>query len=473
MKLPAVRPPLPTPAERTAAGKAARTRAPRSSHGEWTPGPDRRDPVAILEDQAPSRVPSLVPIRYARMAETPFTFFRGAAAVMAADLAQTPNAGQTVQVCGDAHLSNFGMFSSPERDLLFDLNDFDETLPGPWEWDVKRLVASGMIAARVNGFSVADQEEAVRSAVVSYRGAMLEFAGMSNLDVWYARLAVDELIAQLRAGNEGDARAVSSLERSATKARRKTSLRAFTKLACEQDGKLLIRSQPPLIVPVEDIPDPHGVESEHRRLAAVVETYRASLPDDRCHLLKDYRYADAAHKVVGVGSVGTRCWAILLSGRDHTDPLFLQAKEAQASVLEPYLGASAYANHGRRVVEGQRLMQAASDSMLGWMSIVGTDGRERDFYMRQLWDGKGSADIDTMDAPVLAGYMGLCGWTLARAHARSGDRLAIAGYLGRGTVFDDAIVRYATTYADQNEHDHAALQSAIATGRVTAAAPGS
>jgi len=450
---------------RAAAGKAARSQAPRSAHAEWGPAVDRADPVDVLERQASSRVPELVPIRYGRMAVSPFTFYRGAAAVMAADLARTPVSGLQVQVCGDAHLSNFGAFAAPDRRLVFDLNDFDETLPGPWEWDVKRLAASFEIAARENGFRRKERRAVVRTASREYREAMRAFAGRRNLEVWYARLDAETVLRLLRA--EGS-KLAKRAERGVAKAHAKDSLRALDRLTHEVDGELRIVSRPPLIVPVEELLAGEGSFDVEAAIRGVIESYGETLKSDRRRLLETYRFRHLARKVVGVGSVGTRAWIVLLTGRDDADPLFLQAKEAQASVLEPYLGESRFQNHGQRVVEGQWLMQAASDSFLGWCPTTGIDGRQRDFYVRQLWDGKGSSDIEAMTPRTMEIYAHLCGWTLARAHARSGDPVAIGAYLGSGETFDAAIAEFSTLYADQNERDHAALLDAIDAGRVKA-----
>jgi uncharacterized protein (DUF2252 family) len=445
------------PAERAAAGKAARADRPRSGHAELGDAP--RDPVAILTKQDESRVSDLVPIRYARMLASPFAFFRGAAAVMAADLAETPATPLTVQLCGDAHLSNFGVFSAPDRRLVFDCNDFDETCPGPFEWDVKRLVASVAIAARQRGFGKKARRAATLATAAGYRKAIREYAAMRSLDVWYSRIDVEPVLESLRA--QADERRLRRLERNLDKARAKDSIRAYGKLTEESGGKVRIRSDPPLIVPIEELAG--GAEVE-RQLREVVASYRESLSPDRQHLAASYRYVHAARKVVGVGSVGTRAWIVLLRGRDEHDPLFLQAKEAGPSVLEPYAGQSSYDHHGRRVVEGQRLMQAASDIFLGWVSVTGVDGVERCFYVRQLWDGKGSADVEGFSAEELATYGTLCGRTLARAHARSGDRIAIAAYLGGSDSFDAALERFAEAYADRNESDFERVRAAADDG---------
>ncbi len=456
-----------TVAECAAAGKAARSGAPRSSHGEWGPASDRHDPIEILEGQSATRVPELVPIRHGRMAVSPFTFYRGAAAVMAADLAATPDSGFRVQACGDAHLSNFGIFAAPDRRLVFDLNDFDETLPAPWEWDVKRLAASFEIAARENGFGRKQRDAVLAALLGEYRESVRGFGGQRYLDIWYARLDEDMIRERLRAAVSK--KAFARAEKGAAKARSKDSLRALGKLTHQVDGELRIVSRPPLIVPIEELIPDDGPKGEiEATLRDVVNRYGESLKDDRRRLLESYTFRHIAHKVVGVGSVGTRAWIMLLTGRDDGDPLFLQAKEAQPSVLEPYAGKSEFDNHGQRVVEGQWLTQAASDSFLGWCHVEGLDGNERDFYVRQLWDGKGSTEIETMDPNGLEVYARLCGWTLARAHARSGDSTAIGAYLGAGDVFDLAIAEFSRRYADQNERDHAAMVEAISTGRLAA-----
>jgi uncharacterized protein (DUF2252 family) len=452
--------------ERAARGKEARASVPRSSHAAWEPPADRSDPVALLEGQATTRVPELVPIRYGRMLASAFAFFRGAALIMAADLASTPRSGLIVQACGDAHLSNFGVFGSPERELLFDINDFDETLPGPWEWDVKRLAASVAVAARNNGFSDAALTKVVGDAVAGYRGAMAGFAGMNNLAVWYARAQVEEGLPRLRAML--DKRQLRAAEKVVEKARTRDSMQAFAKLTQVVDGERRIISDPPLIVPMDELLPPADMSRFHEGVHSYLRTYRRSLLGDRRHLLEDFRFVHIARKVVGVGSVGTRAYIVLMLGRDDQDPLFLQVKEAQASVLEAFAGKGRYANQGQRVVEGQRLMQAASDIFLGWERLTGLDGNPRDFYVRQLRDWKGAWDPEAMEPAVMSVYGQLCGWTLARAHARSGDRIAIASYLGRGDVFDRAIVAFADAYADQNERDYAALKEAVAGGRITA-----
>ena len=455
-----------TVAERAARGRAARDECPRSSHAGFDLAP-LRDPVAILEAQAPSRVPELVPIRYGRMLVSPFTFYRGAAAVMAHDLAATPRAGLQAQLCGDAHLANVGGYASPERKLVFDLNDFDETLPGPFEWDVKRLATSFEIAGRDRDFTDAERTAAVLSAVGSYRRWMRTAAETRNLDVWYAHLDVDTVEAQLR--QEQAKKQVQTVAQAATKAQTKDSLKAFAKLTREVDGEPRLISDPPLIVPIAELAEQIGVSAERifDSLHQLYRRYRRTLQGDRRHLVEQFRWLDIARKVVGVGSVGTRCWIVLLVGRDTDDPLFLQVKEAQASVLEPYLGRSKYSNSGQRVVEGQRLMQSFSDIFLGWVRAEETlDGEPRDFYFRQLWDWKTSVDLDTILPRGLELYGEVCGFLLARAHARSGDRIAIASYLGKSNAFEQALLEFATAYADQNERDHAAMRKAATEGRI-------
>jgi uncharacterized protein (DUF2252 family) len=452
-----------------ARGKAARKECPRSSHAVYEPPPRRTSPVTLLQRQAKTRVPELVPIRYGRMLVSPFTFYRGAALIMANDLARTPRSGLTVQCCGDAHLSNFGVFASPERRLVFDINDFDETLPGPWEWDVKRLAASMLIAAQDNGFRVADQEQVVLDTVGEYRRAMTDFAGKRNLEVWYASLDVEDALAEL--GPQLQRKSVKRTEKTLAKARTRDSMSAFSKLTHEVNGQPRIVADPPLIVPLDDLVDGDERDQLFEGLHTLIRTYRESLQSDRRVLLEQFRLTDFARKVVGVGSVGTRAWIALMLGREGRDPLFLQMKEAEASVLEGYLPPSEYKNHGQRVVTGQHLMQASSDIFLGWLHVPsGLDEKERDFYGRQLRDWKGSAEIGQMPAKGMATYGRLCGWTLARAHARSGDRIAIAAYLGTGPAFDRAIVDFSEAYAEQNARDYAALEKAIESGRVKAEA---
>jgi uncharacterized protein (DUF2252 family) len=454
-----------TVAERAAAGKAARSAAPRTSHADWAP-PAGRDPIALLEAQATTRVPELVPIRHGRMAASPFAFFRGGALIMASDIAGGPTSGCRVQLCGDAHLSNFGGFAAPDRLMIFDVNDFDETLPGPWEWDVKRLAASVAVAGRERGMGRKARREIVAAAVGRYRTAMREFAAMNVLDVWYSRLDERRSAELARRATSGTAKRVAA---AGAKARTKDSARAFAKLTHTVDGEPRIAAQPPLLVPVEDLLDePMPPDEIETTMQSLIEAYRDTLPDARRRLLDRFTYVHLARKVVGVGSVGTRAWVVLMLGRDSGDPLFLQAKEAQASVLEPFAGASEYDNEGRRVVVGQQRMQAASDIFLGWVRGTGIDAVERDFYLRQLWDWKASIDVGTLGAGSMRQYATVCAWTLARAHARTGDAPAIAGYLGAKPTFDDAIAEFAERYADQNELDHAALLEAIESGRVAA-----
>ena len=454
-------------AERVARGKAARAEVPRASHAVLAPSPTRADPVDLLERQGKSRVPELVPIRYGRMLVSPFTFYRGAAMIMANDLAGTPRSGLTVQCCGDAHLSNFGVFASPERRLVFDVNDFDETLPGPWEWDVKRLAASMLIAARDNGFKAKDQDRVVLDTVARYRTAMAEFASMKQLDVWYSHLDIDSVVKEF--ASQFKPKVVKRADKQLAKARTKDSMTAFSKLTEVVDGKPRIVDQSPLIVPARQLASGDEFERLWSLLHRVLRGYRETLEFDRRVLLENFELTDLAHKVVGVGSVGTRAWIALMLGRDGQDPLFLQVKEADASVLEEFLGPSEFSNHGERVVVGQRLMQATSDIFLGWLHVdAGLDGKPRDFYGRQLKDWKGSAEIEQMVPESMAAYGKLCGWTLARAHARSGDRIAIAAYLGNGDSFDRALVEFSQAYADQNERDYQELASAVKSGRITA-----
>ena len=454
----------PSVTDRAARGKATRREIGRRVHGEWEASPARRDPVEQLEEQAQTRVSELVPIRYGRMLVSPFTFYRGAAKLMASDLADQPRTDLHVQLCGDAHLSNFGAFAAPDRRQVFSINDFDETLPGPFEWDVKRLVASFAVAGRDRGFDARERRSINLTVTRAYREAMAEFARMRTLDLWYARLDVNDIAEQI--ARRGSPKERKRFERNVAKARSKESLRALAKLTHLVDGEPRIVSDPPLIMPIEDTVPP----AQHAELDAfmrnAIRSYRRTLSRDRRRLVERFRYVHAARKVVGVGSVGTRAWIVLMLGRDGGDPLVLQAKEAEASVLEPALGASTYSSHGQRVVEGQRLMQSASDIMLGWIRVDAPDGVKRDFYIRQLWDAKGSALVDAMGPAVMTFYAQVCGWTLARAHARSGDAVAIASYLGSGDAFDQALAAFAESYADQNERDYDALAGAVATGRV-------
>lgn len=449
-----------TVAERVARGKAARAEIPRSSHTEWEAPALRFDPVELLEGQAKTRVAELVPIRYGRMLVSPFAFLRGAAIIMAADLAGMPRSGLHVQLCGDAHLMNFGSFATPDRRLVFDTNDFDETLRGPFEWDLKRLVASFAVAGRERGFDTKQRRVINCMVSRSYRETIAELASMRNFDVWYSRIDVEETIASLSA--EVSKKTVKRAERNIARARTKDNLSAFAKFTRVVNGERQIVGDPPLIVPLRDLATG---EQSLETAQAVIRSYRRTLTGDRRHLLERFRFVDAARKVVGVGSVGTRTWIMLFLGRDNDDPLFLQIKEAGPSVLEPFLGKSQYASHGQRVVEGQRLTQAASDTMLGWIGLEGADGVKRDFYVRQLWDAKGSALVDVMEPRAMIAYAKMCGWTLARAHARSGDAIAIASYLGTSDVFDNALATFAETYADQNQRDHDALLAAAKSGR--------
>jgi uncharacterized protein (DUF2252 family) len=447
-----------TAKERSALGRRARQEAKRSSHAEWQPPTNRRSPRRILEEQDATRVSELVPIRYGRMLESPFSFFRGAAAVMASDLADTPTSGLEAQLCGDAHLSNFGVFAAPDRRLVFDCNDFDETMPGPFEWDVKRLAASFAIAGRERGFVAAEGRRTTLAAVGAYRKAMRAFAAMTDLEVWYAR--VDTESALERWGAHTSQKELRRYEKGLSKARHKDSKRALSKLSHKVDGAYRIVNDPPLIVPIEELAPSDERDRIEPALHELINEYRRTLQDDRRRLAERYHYVHAARKVVGVGSVGTRAWIVLLVGRDSDDPLFLQAKEAGPSVLEPYARKSRFGHQGRRVVEGQRLMQAASDIFLGWVTS-GEDNETRHFYVRQLWDGKRSVEVELMDPSDLAVYGQLCGWTLARGHARSGDRIAIGAYLGGGSTFDEAVADFAEAYADQNERDYAELMRAV------------
>ena len=485
--------------ERAEHGRQAREHTPLDSHTGWRPATDRPDPVALLDEQNRTREQDLVPVRHGRMMASPFTFYRGAAAVMAADLKDTPTAGLDAQLCGDAHLSNFGAFASPERKLLFDLNDFDETLPGPFEYDVKRMAASFTIAARNNGFSKADTREATMAAVTAYREAMAGFAQMGTLDVWYAHLDEDEIMTSIRAsrrrrraprqdgqeGREGQGRkeregqvrkgradhaldkAAKTAEKTLHKAHSRDSLQALAKLAEQVDGSYRIVSDPPIVVPLREITATYGISADEtdQILRDQFRAYRATLQADRRHLLERFQFVDAARKVVGVGSVGTRAFIVLLQGRDAHDPLFLQIKEATASVLEKYLPKSRYKEPGERVVQGQRMMQAASDIFLGW-----TAGAQagRHLYWRQLRDMKGSAVVEAMIPTGLTFYARICGWTLARAHARSGDPVALAQYLGDGDAFDRSVTDFSARYADQNEQDFQAFVKAVRSGRLQA-----
>jgi uncharacterized protein (DUF2252 family) len=456
-----------TPTDRMARDEEPRPTVPREAHAMFEPASGRPDPIALLEEQSASRVPELVPVRWGRMMVSPFTYYRGAALPMASDLATTPVTGLAVQACGDAHLSNFGVFGSAERKLVFDVNDFDETLPGPWEWDVKRLAASLEIAARSNGFTGKERRKIVTDSVASYRQAMRAFAGMTNLEVWYTHMDVDQLKDQF--GSQLKARQRKAVDKGVIKARTRDSMQELSKLTVLVDGQPRIISDPPLLVPADELlPDRMERSAFESQVNELIGKYRRTLETNRRYLLDQYVFADLARKVVGVGSVGTRCWIALMLGRDHSDPLFLQIKEAGESVLSRFVGASKFANQGQRVVVGQRLMQATSDIFLGWQRVDGLDGQQRDFYVRQLRDWKFSIDTEAMVPRGMRLYGEACGWTLARAHARSGDRIAIAAYLGGSAVFDEAITQFARAYADQNERDHQALVDAVTSGRIIA-----
>ena len=453
-------------ADRAARGKDARAVAPLESHAEFSPGPGR-DPVGLLLGQAASRVPELVPVRHGRMLVSPFTFYRGAALPMAADLAGTPASGLRVQLCGDAHLSNFGAFASPERRLVFDVNDFDETLPGPFEWDVKRLAASLAVAARDNGYPAKAGRKIALAAAERYRTAMREFAVQTFLDVWYAHLDIEPAIAEFR--SQVKAKRFKVGEKLLAKAHTADSMKALGKLTTMVDGRRRIISDPPMIVPIEEVFADVQADAIYELLRTVLGKYRRTLQSDRRHLLEQFTLVQVARKVVGVGSVGTRAWVVLMDACDGVEPLFLQAKEAQPSVLAEYAGRSQYNNQGERVVAGQHLQQAQSDIFLGWTRVPNpVDGIDRDFYVRQLKDWKFSVPIELLLPQGMEMYARLCGWTLARAHARAGDRIALAAYLGGSAKFDQAIADFAETYADQNELDYAALQAAVKDGKAQA-----
>ena len=464
--------PRPTPEQRAASGKAARARAPLESHADFRPAKSR-DPVGLLVSQAETRVPELVPIRHGRMLVSPFAFYRGAALIMAADLNSTAASGLQTQLCGDAHLSNFGAYASPERRLVFDINDFDETLDGPFEWDVKRLAASMIIAARENGFSKKQSQKAALAAVETYRTAIRDFASQSILAVWYAHLNIEDALVEYKATLsrrklKQSKSALKKTQARLAKARSRDSLQAIGKLTSVVDGNRQIRSDPPLIMRLDDMKD-LDPEVMRARLGTLMQTYRKTLPSDRRHLLDHFTITDIGHKVVGVGSVGTRAWVLLLEAGVEKDALVMQAKQAGPSALSGFAGESQYHNNGQRVVAGQHLMQASSDIFLGWFRARPMGGaRYQDYYVRQLRDWKMSAVIEEMTPQSMQVYARLCGWTLARAHARSGDRIAISAYLGRSNRFDIAVTDFAETYAGQNERDHAALAAAVADGRVEA-----
>jgi uncharacterized protein (DUF2252 family) len=448
-------PPLPqayASAELIAAGKRLREKVSRESHVAWRAPANRADPLAILKAADATRLAELVPVRYGRMLASPFTFYRGSAAVMAADLASTPVSGLHVQACGDAHLLNFGGFATPERRIVFDVNDLDETLPAPWEWDVKRLVASFVLAARSNGLSDAVGRDCARACARSYRQRMRTFATMDVLQIWYASIDADDVLAMVP-----PARRAAVSKRIAKATERSGSEMVFPKLVHHVGEEPRIRDNPPLIFH----PDEARSAGYMEMIRASLNAYRETLPEDRRVLYDRLHLVDIAVKAVGIGSVGTMC-AVVLCMTTAGRPFFLQIKEANASVLEPYAGASAYPHHGQRVVIGQRLMQSASDIFLGW--VTGPKGRH--FYIRQLRDAKLSALVETFDAEMLTVYAKLCGWALARAHAKAGDPWTIGGYLGKGGAFDAAMAKFALAYADQAERDHAALKAAVAAGTV-------
>ena len=450
-----------------ARGRAARKVVPRTSHGAWAPAVDRADPVQILVDQARTRVAELVPVRNARMLASPFTFYRGSAAIMAADLASTPTSGIEVQLCGDAHLSNFGGYAAPDRELVFDLNDFDETLPGPWEWDVKRLMASLAIAGRNRGFDDRERSGVVRCAAAAYRNAMRDMAALGHLQVWYSRLTATDI--RERWGAPAGKNFARQFDRQVEKAMTKDSERALAKLSHRVDGRTRIISDPPLIVPISELLDEDQALAFEQVVEDALRAYRSSLSAGRRHLLEQFRYVDAARKVVGVGSVGTRAWVVLMLGIVDGEPLVLQLKEANKSVLASNGRRSRFNNQGQRVVVGQQLLQATSDIFLGWTRVNALDGVTRDFYIRQLWDWKVSADVEKQSHSTMLIYAQLCGWVLARGHARSGDRVAIAAYLGGGDAFDGAMAEFAEAYADQNERDYGQFLDAVREQRVEVA----
>ena len=455
----------PTVEQRAARGKAARASVPREVHGEWSPGQRRLAPLDLLAEQATTRVPELVPIRYGRMAASPFAFFRGAALPMAADLATAARTQLTVQLCGDAHLSNFGGFASPEREMIFDLNDFDETLPGPFEWDLKRLATSFELAGRSRGFDAGTIRDIVLTGARSYQETIRGFAGQPNLEVWYSRMDLTQIMQ--RWGGAVDKKILGQVRANVSKATARDHIKARAKLTRMENGRLRFISDPPLLVPAEDVLGAEEASTFRDHIHELLVSYRRTLPGNTRRLIESYQFVDLARKVVGVGSVGTRSWVSLLVGRDENDTLILQIKEAEASVLERFLAKSAYRNHGERVVEGQRLMQAASDIFLGWQRVpVGADNRPHDYYVRQLWDWKLSPEVDSMEPARLRVYAQVCGWTLARAHARSGDAVAIGSYLGGSKAMAEALARFARLYADQSETDHKSLVDAIATGAV-------
>ena len=459
-----------TSEERYEHGRQLREEVPHEAHAAWTPAPDRDDPVELLKSQGVTRAQELLPLRYQRMSVSAFTFYRGGALIMAADLAGTPATDIQVQACGDAHISNFGFFSSPERRTIFDINDFDETSRGPWEWDVKRLAASIEICGRDNDMKKKDRKAAVLACARSYREAMASFARMGHLDVWYAHTDVDSLFASF--SGQASKRDLKEARKTIAKAKAKNSTRAIAKLTEVVDGELRIISDPPIIVPLRDIAERKGKAELFERVdmqklvKLALAEYKGTLSPDKRRLIELYRGVDVAHKVVGVGSVGTRALIVVMEGADGNDPLVLQIKEAQESVLERFCGKSPCSQHGQRVVEGQRAMQTASDMLLGWCRLPDQGGRSKDYYVRQLWDGKGSIDLVGIDAPRLTALAGACGWTLAHAHARTGDRFEIAGYLGEEDTFDQAIAHFARAYADQNEADYTRFMQALESGEL-------
>jgi uncharacterized protein (DUF2252 family) len=454
--------------QRKELGRAARKRVQRSALGDYSPLDGERDPVAIITGEDVGRVESLIPIKYGRMLTSPFAFYRGAAALMAHDLDRGAHSGLTAQLCGDAHLSNFGLFAAPDRRLIFDCNDFDETLPGPWEWDLKRLAASIVVAARSIGATGDEAAAAARDASANYRARIRELAGMTNLEVWHQRMEVDHLLKLLEDADRQEGH--DAVSKAAEKAYTRDNLREFNKLTTVEDGRRHIIADPPLIMPLDAIAEEMGVEFDAEAVrvfvGGVLDRYKDRLLSDRRRLLDAYELVDVARKVVGVGSVGTRVWIALLIGRDENDPLFLQVKEAGPSVYEKYLGPSDAAAAGERVIRGQRVMQGASDALLGWERFVGTDGVERDYYVRQLKDWKGAAKIEKLSALQLKNYGSLCARVLARAHARSGDRIALSAYVGKSDSLDLAIARFAIAYADQNDRDYARMRQAVADGRI-------
>lgn len=443
-------------ADRAAAGRAIRSKVARASLGDWTPPADR-DPNATIAAQDAERDQDLIPLRHERMGASPFTFYRGAAAVFAADIAPMPRTGLDVQLCGDAHLANFGVFASPDRALVFDLNDFDETHPGPFEWDLLRLVASFEVAARDREFDEPERIGIVTQSALGYVAAMREYSRMAHIDVWYDRITVDD-IAQ-KWGANASAEVMERFRRNVDKAKSKDRLRAFSKLVDTDSGEPRFRSDPPVLIPVRELVDGAQAKALMSSVDQAIRHYRRSLSPDRKVLLDRYRFVDLARKVVGVGSVGTRCWVALMVGDDDSqDPLFLQVKEAKRSVLEAHLGRSRYEQHGERVVQGQRLIQSAPDVFLGWDRVHGLDGVDRDYYFRQLWDWKGSADLERMSPEAMSMYALLCGRCMARAHARTGDSVALAAYLGKGRTMTTSLVEFAARYADQNEADQRAFR---------------